>query len=688
MPPRRTSWLPARPATCSPPGSAASRPCGAASRCTPRGEISRAVLEVTTPVAGTGPFVGSAATYDGLARHATAMGLPSPWPDIDGLALRLPVDGQRCGPAIRATGTGQWTRHVLVPHRSGAPVPMTTLFPFETDAGRPGARGLPGGRPPLRPAGLRGLRSVAAARPADPPRAPPRRGPARAALRPRPQRPTRAGRRPGTLVALRDPAYVAAPAHLMTSRPTLPEEPGVRIEASGPQPVDDTWEQYTRPAAWPEWAPQIHAVRGVSGSIEAGDRGSCAARSPSASPSPSSPSTRARTGGRSRSASGRSPWCSTTGSTARRGTRPGRGRDRLGGRPRAPAARADLRSAGPHRPAPAGGAERARRPRPSSATCSAVSSSRAAPTDDRVPPRRLVHGGPARRGTARDVRGDDRGVPRPPEGRRQRPVDPRPEWGFPGLVARRPLVRGRGPLAPGVRRRRGRPRRPRVDLGRAPSRSWRSRSSASTRSTYRRTSAPGAEGRLTRESLDVRRLAEVLEAVALDAHQPHPGGDGRVPVAVDDPVELVLVDAGEVVGRRPRDLAVVAREQRRGPRSAPRRPGRWCGRSRCRRCRSAGRSAPATAPTPAAPRERPATWWSWTRARCQSSHPTGLPVPPGRWCRRLLVEPVGKVGVQLGDALEAVGEQGADVHPPTVRRPRLPTRAPGTDGGRGGRGGP
>ncbi|WP_457207561.1 SRPBCC family protein [Nocardioides sp. P5_C9_2] len=47
----------------------------------------------------------------------------------------------------------------------------------------------------------------------------------------------------------------------------------MRIEASGPRPVDDTWEQYTRPAAWPEWAPQIHAVRGVSGSIEAGDRG-------------------------------------------------------------------------------------------------------------------------------------------------------------------------------------------------------------------------------------------------------------------------------------------------------------------------------------------------------------------------------------------------------------------------------
>ncbi|WP_200958021.1 SRPBCC family protein [Nocardioides sp. Soil805] len=47
----------------------------------------------------------------------------------------------------------------------------------------------------------------------------------------------------------------------------------MRIEASGPRPVDDSWEQYTRPAAWAEWAPQIRSVRGVGGRIAAGDRG-------------------------------------------------------------------------------------------------------------------------------------------------------------------------------------------------------------------------------------------------------------------------------------------------------------------------------------------------------------------------------------------------------------------------------
>ena len=47
----------------------------------------------------------------------------------------------------------------------------------------------------------------------------------------------------------------------------------MRIEATGPRPVDDAWEQYTRTAAWPEWAPQIRGVRGVTGRIAPGDRG-------------------------------------------------------------------------------------------------------------------------------------------------------------------------------------------------------------------------------------------------------------------------------------------------------------------------------------------------------------------------------------------------------------------------------
>jgi hypothetical protein len=102
----------------------------------PRGEISRAVLEVTDPVPGAGAFLGSRGSHAGLGRQATAMGLPAPLPDIDGLALRLVIDGRDADLLLASTGTGRWTRHLLAPHRSRAPVPLTTLFPFETNAGR------------------------------------------------------------------------------------------------------------------------------------------------------------------------------------------------------------------------------------------------------------------------------------------------------------------------------------------------------------------------------------------------------------------------------------------------------------------------------------------------------------------------------------------------------------------------
>lgn len=102
----------------------------------PRGEISRAVLEVTDPVPGAGAFLGSRGRHAGLARRATAMGLPAPLPDIDGLALRLVVDERDADLLLASTGTGRWTQHLLAPHRSGAVVPLTTLFPFETGAGR------------------------------------------------------------------------------------------------------------------------------------------------------------------------------------------------------------------------------------------------------------------------------------------------------------------------------------------------------------------------------------------------------------------------------------------------------------------------------------------------------------------------------------------------------------------------
>src|SRR3954453_20882481 len=50
------------------------------------------------------------------------------------------------------------------------------------------------------------------------------------------------------------------------------------------------------------------------------------------------------------------------------------------------------------------------------------------------------------------------------------------------------------------------------------------------------------------QALDVRRLPQVLETVAHDAHQSHPGRHRRVPALVDHPVELVGTGGLEIGG--------------------------------------------------------------------------------------------------------------------------------------------
>lgn len=45
------------------------------------------------------------------------------------------------------------------------------------------------------------------------------------------------------------------------------------IDATGPRAADEVWDLYTRPSAWPAWAPQISSVRGVGDPINRGDRG-------------------------------------------------------------------------------------------------------------------------------------------------------------------------------------------------------------------------------------------------------------------------------------------------------------------------------------------------------------------------------------------------------------------------------
>ena len=71
-----------------------------------------------------------------LARESRSIGLPESFPDIHGLAIRVTNADHSPGDLLLATtGWGRLTRFVLTASRTTYGRPMTTLFPYRTDAG-------------------------------------------------------------------------------------------------------------------------------------------------------------------------------------------------------------------------------------------------------------------------------------------------------------------------------------------------------------------------------------------------------------------------------------------------------------------------------------------------------------------------------------------------------------------------
>lgn len=68
-------------------------------------------------------------------RLSRAIGLPNPFPDIHGLALRVHGEDGPADVLLASTGTGRVTRHVLTASREPGGRPLTTLLPYAGDSG-------------------------------------------------------------------------------------------------------------------------------------------------------------------------------------------------------------------------------------------------------------------------------------------------------------------------------------------------------------------------------------------------------------------------------------------------------------------------------------------------------------------------------------------------------------------------
>ena len=103
----------------------------------PQGSVVRGTLRRFGAADATGAGWLDATGEDTVVvRRSRAVGLPAPAPDIFGLAVRVPVSGDRCGDLLFAsTGLGRLTRFTLTAARLPDGRPMTTLLPYRTPAG-------------------------------------------------------------------------------------------------------------------------------------------------------------------------------------------------------------------------------------------------------------------------------------------------------------------------------------------------------------------------------------------------------------------------------------------------------------------------------------------------------------------------------------------------------------------------
>lgn len=103
----------------------------------PRGQLVRGTIHRTGLEPGTGvPWIDERGTDDVQVRLSRAIGLPSGWPDIFGLAIRVPRATDGYGDLLLAS-TGRTTvgRFVLLPGRDPTQATYSSLIPYRTTSG-------------------------------------------------------------------------------------------------------------------------------------------------------------------------------------------------------------------------------------------------------------------------------------------------------------------------------------------------------------------------------------------------------------------------------------------------------------------------------------------------------------------------------------------------------------------------
>jgi hypothetical protein len=101
----------------------------------PRGAVFDAVLARQGAVADRGvPWLDAVATDAAVVRLSRGAGLPAPFPDLLGLAVRLPRDGAPVDLLLTTTGRGPLGRLLPLPRRDAAAV-YSSIMAYRSDAG-------------------------------------------------------------------------------------------------------------------------------------------------------------------------------------------------------------------------------------------------------------------------------------------------------------------------------------------------------------------------------------------------------------------------------------------------------------------------------------------------------------------------------------------------------------------------